>query len=84
MISKSLDLEQNNKPSPATVKKKRGRESYNGPGHFFVLFVLMVDKQLPEFWWLLHSSVGRSWVLKAVHLGGIPAGPFLCELGQFI
>lgn len=83
MISKSLDLKQNNKPSPATVKKKRGRERATAE-YFFVLFVLNVDYQLPEFWWLQHSSVGRSWILKAVHPGGTPAGPFLCELGQFI
>ena len=51
MISKSLDLKQNNKPSPATVKKKRGRERATAE-HFFVLFVLNVDNQLPEFWWL--------------------------------
>lgn len=82
MISKSLDLKQQTLPRDCQ-KEERPRESYS-PGHFFVLFVLIVDNQLREFWWLQHGSVARSWVLKAVHLGGIPAGPFLCELGQFV
>lgn len=82
MISKSLDLKQQTLPCNCQ-KEERPRESYS-PGYLFVLFVLIVDNQLHEFWWLQHSSVGRSWVLKAVHLGGIPAGPFLCELEQFI
>lgn len=82
MISKSLDLKQKTNPPPQ-LSKGREVESYR-PGHLFVLSVLIVDNQLREFWWLKHSSVGGSWVLKAVHLGGIPAGPFLCELGQFI